>query len=92
MNQSIVRVPPGQAAKVFGIIYLILGILFVPFFILPVLLGGSQQPFGFAFALLMPIFYAVMGFIGTAFFCWLYNVVASRVGGVQIELMSESVL
>ncbi len=89
MSQSIVRVPPGQAAKVFGIIYFILGILFLPFFILPMLLGGGQQPFGLVFVLLMPILYAVMGFIGTAFLCWLYNAVASRVGGVQIELMSE---
>ena len=90
MHQSVVRIPPGQAAKVFGIIYFVLGILFLPFFILPVLLGASQQPFALAFGLLMPIFYAVVGFVATAFFCWLYNVVASRVGGVQIELMSES--
>jgi hypothetical protein len=33
-----------------------------------------------------PIVVAVLGFIVTAFFCWLYNQVAARFGGIAIEL------
>jgi len=92
MNQMVVRVPPGPAAKVFGILYFILGVVFLPFFLLPALVGGGdQQPLALGFALFMPIGYAIMGFVGTALFCWLYNVIASRVGGIHIELDPASI-
>jgi hypothetical protein len=32
----------------------------------------------------------VLGFIFTAFFCWLYNQVAERFGGIAFELIPRS--
>lgn len=34
----------------------------------------------------MPIIYAVMAFLMTALWCWMYNVVAKRIGGIEIEV------
>jgi hypothetical protein len=34
----------------------------------------------------LPILYGVMGFISVAIFCWLYNEIASRIGGMTFEL------
>jgi hypothetical protein len=36
--------------------------------------------------LVMPIFYGLMGFVSGAVAAWLYNVVAKKVGGVEVEL------
>ena len=90
MHQTIVRVSPAQAAKIFGIIYFVGGLLLMPFFALPVLLAADKQPLSLALAVVLPILYGVFGFIGTASFCWLYNVVSARVGGIRIELSAES--
>jgi hypothetical protein len=90
MNQTVVRVPPGPAAKISGVIYLIFGILLSPVFLLPALLGEKQQPAAVVVALLTPILYGAGGFVATASFCWIYNLIAPRLGGVQIELRSES--
>jgi len=36
--------------------------------------------------LLLPVGYGVMGFVMGAFTAWIYNVVARRIGGLQLEL------
>ena len=90
MNQTIVRIPPWAAARVLGVIYLILGIVFLPFVFVPILVAGEQAPFGIAFVVVMPLVYGALGFLGSAFFCWLYNMVSRRMGGIEIELAAES--
>ena len=36
--------------------------------------------------LIMPVFYGILGFILGAIGAWLYNIVAKKVGGIEIEL------
>jgi hypothetical protein len=78
-----------------GAIYGCLGLLIMPFFLLggfaSLLLGRqSSQPLaGIAMwflALLVPVFYGVMGFVMRALIAWVYNMVARRMGGFQLEL------
>jgi hypothetical protein len=85
--QRIKRFSVGQSAKVLGVLYLLIGLLFVPFF----LLMGAMAPdgamgFGTMFALAMPILYAVFGVVGGAIGAVVYNLVAGWVGGIEIEL------
>jgi hypothetical protein len=42
--------------------------------------------FGTGFALLMPIFYAVMGFVFGVVGAFIYNVLAKWVGGIELEV------
>ena len=35
---------------------------------------------------IMPIIYGIMGFLMTALWCWIYNVIAKRIGGIEVEL------
>lgn len=90
MAQRIQRFGIGQTAKVFGILYGLMGLVFIPIF----LLAGAFMPgrqgvgFGFGFAIAMPLMYAVMGFIGAAIGCALYNLVAGWVGGIEVEMDS----
>jgi len=36
--------------------------------------------------ILFPLIYGVLGFIGGALIAWIYNVIAKRIGGIEIEL------
>src|SRR5579862_2418598 len=72
----------------------ILGLIYAPFFLLigtlASLAGQHKGPFpgifGVAFALFMPVFYGLIGFICGAIGALLYNLFAKLVGGFELEL------
>ncbi len=80
-----------SAAKISGVIYAILGLLFAPFILLMGLFGSMAgqrpNPFGaiggVAIAVLFPIIYGVMGFVMGALGALMYNLVAKWLGGLH---------
>lgn len=52
--------------------------------------GGGSIVLGLVFMIGLPIFYAIIGFIGGAIGALLYNIFAGLVGGVEIEVESIS--
>ena len=84
----VARIAPLQAAKVASVMYGIVGVVMVPFFLLPGLLGAKN-----ALPLWIPLlfipFYVIAGFVMSAVMTWLYNVIAGWVGGLEITLRSE---
>lgn len=92
MKHRIRRVDPLQVAKVLGVLYTIMGLLLVPIFLF---VSGAVPgeaadtvgfPFGVGFALIMPVFYGIFGFIFTLIAAALYNFVAGFVGGIEVDL------
>ena len=87
MAQRITKFSIGQSAKFLGVLYLLFGLLFVPFFLL---MGAfapeGSAPFGTVFAVAMPVMYGVLGLVGGAIGAALYNLVAGWVGGIEVEL------
>jgi len=83
-----------SVAKIMGLVYGCMGLIFVPFFLLIGLIGtfaGQQKNplagfFSVGFALFMPIIYGLMGFIMGAIGALLYNLFAKLVGGFELEL------
>jgi len=83
-----------SAAKITGLLYGCMGLLFAPLFLLfglvGTLAGADKTPFagifGVVFALFMPVFYGVIGFIAGAIGAFLYNLLANWVGGFELEL------
>jgi hypothetical protein len=83
-----------SVAKIMGVIYGCIGLLFAPIFILFGLLGSFADKgnipfagiFSVAFAIFMPITYGVMGFISGAIGGLIYNFVAKWIGGFELEL------
>ena len=78
-----------QTAKVIAVLYLIFG--FVEGVILATMVTHRppQAPYKGTVLILVisvPILAGVLGFIFGVIFCWLYNVVAARIGGVAFEL------
>jgi hypothetical protein len=74
-----------QTSKAVAVLYLLL----IAVIGIPVGLGvvlARNAGFGFALILLLPIGYALLGFVITAIACALYNVVARWTGGIEIDL------
>jgi hypothetical protein len=87
-----------SVAKIMGLIYGCMGLIFAPLFLLMGLMGsafGQQNSplagifgvgFGIGFAVLMPVLYGAMGFVVGAVGALLYNLFAKWVGGLELEL------
>jgi hypothetical protein len=81
-------------AKIMGLIYGCMGLLFAPFFLLFGLIGSlagqGRSPFagifGVGFAILMPVLYGAMGFVMGAIGALLYNLFARWAGGFELEM------
>jgi hypothetical protein len=96
--QTIRSVGVLSIAKIMGTIYLVMGLIFVPFFLLAGVLGsmaGAEHsgPFaavgaigGLALAVIVPVVYGLMGFVIGAIGALLYNLMAGWIGGIQINL------
>jgi hypothetical protein len=92
-----------SVAKIPGLIYGCLGLIFAPMFLLMGLMGsalGQQQNsplagifgvgFGIGLAILAPVLYGVMGFVMGAIGALLYNLFAKWVGGFELEMEVRS--
>ena len=91
------RVGPMSLAKIAGALYAIMGLIAGAFLSIVSIVGGAMAPedaspgmfgplFGVAAIIVLPIFYAVLGFLGSLLMAALYNLVASAVGGVELDL------
>lgn len=97
---TIRRFGPLSMAKVFGLTYALLGLIFGAFFSLFSVLGafvgsgmgehGAEAFFGLLFGvgavIVLPLFYGAMGFLSGLVGAFFYNLVAGMVGGIEMEL------
>ena len=95
------RIGALSLAKLMGILYAGLGLCFGLLFALFSVLGGGamlasgaegggagggmMMGMGFGAAIIFPIFYGLLGFIGGLITGWLFNLAAGFVGGLEIE-------
>lgn len=83
-----------SVAKIMGLLYACMGLLFAPMFLVIGLMGSfagqDKMPFmgvfGVVFAVLMPLIYGALGFVIGAIGAFLYNVLAKWMGGFEFEL------
>jgi hypothetical protein len=91
------RVGPLSFAKVTGALYALMGLLFGALVSLISIVGGAMIPqdesggmfgmlFGAAAIVILPVFYGVLGFITSLIGAALYNVVASAIGGIELDV------
>jgi hypothetical protein len=85
-----------SVGKMLGCLYALLGLLIGGLLSLIALAGAAAGAnkqgipamlFGAGAVIVIPIFYGVIGFIGGIISAALYNVVASAIGGIEIELI-----
>jgi hypothetical protein len=86
MKKQITNISPIQTAKVFAVLSMIATIPFWLLMLVPMMaMPRPTPPFFSGMFLLMPIFYAVFGFIFTAVGAWLYNLMFKYIGGVEFS-------
>ena len=87
-----------SAGKVMACLYALLGLIvggFVSLLSLAGVAAGGPRGaatslfFGAAAIVILPVMYGVMGFVGGIIMAALYNLVASLVGGIELELKSS---
>jgi hypothetical protein len=94
VKRRIKRIAPLQLGKMLGILYGIMGLIFIPFFLMMSAFASQLPPqqrvgmmaFGAGFAVLVPVMYAAMGFVGGALGAVIYNVIAKWIGGIEVEV------
>lgn len=86
MIKQIERFSPHQNAKVIAILMALGSLVFM----LPLLLfasafapRGSGMPM--STLLIFPVVYLVLGYLGVAASCWIYNAMFKYVGGIEYE-------
>jgi len=83
-----------SVAKIMGAIYGVMGIIAMPFVLLIGMLsslaGDRNSQLGavgtVAMAIVLPVFYGLLGFIMGALMAFLYNLMARWMGGIQIQV------
>lgn len=83
-----------SCAKMFGVLYGCMGLIFIPFALIGGMFGILSHQTGGAMggaallvlAVLAPVIYGVMGFLLGALTAWVYNLVAKWMGGIELEL------
>ena len=85
MVQRLSRFSIGQTAKVLGVLYGLMGLIFAPFLLIMAMLSPKEAGISVWFALALPVLYALIGFISTVIACALYNWVAGKMGGIEVS-------
>lgn len=81
MKKQIVKVSVTQSAKVLAVLYMVMSIpIFVVMAAFGLLGGGGVAMFA---AILAPLIYGILAFLGSGLCAWLYNMVAGMVGGLE---------
>jgi hypothetical protein len=90
------RIGPVSCAKISGLLYAVIGLIFGAIFSLIALAGGMAANssngtgigalLGVGAIVLLPICYGLIGFVATLVAAALYNVLASTVGGIQMDV------
>jgi len=82
-----------SAAKISGLLYAALSLLFVPFLLLmsatmalfPKTANQPPAALFIVFAIIAPVLYGAMGFVTGALAAFVYNLVAGWIGGLEMQ-------
>jgi ABC-type glucose/galactose transport system permease subunit len=93
---TIKRVGPLSCAKIAAALYaaigLVLGVIFSLGAMAGAMVGGDSGAggigmiFGVGSIVLLPIVYGCIGFVGTLLMAYVYNALASAVGGIEVDI------
>ena len=89
-----------SVAKIMGVMYFALGLIFMPIFLLAglagMMAGGREAALGgitgLVLAIMMPVLYGGLGFVMGAIMAFLYNLVAKWLGGIEVQVQAPSAM
>ncbi len=96
MLKKLSRIAPWQAGKLFAVVYFVFSLIFVLPLELIALLAPTQAQVGpgphFSpmLIILFPFLYAIAALIFVPLGCWIYNISAKMVGGLEITVADSA--
>lgn len=94
VTKRVSRIAPWQAGKLFALIYFFLSLLFViPLALISAVVpipAGPGHRLGTGFLIFVPFLYALAGLIFVPLGCWIYNMAAKVVGGLQVSVTDDA--
>lgn len=84
--QKVKKIGVLSLAKILGLLYAIMGLIVGAFLAIFAPVGMGALYFGGAGVAIFPIFYGILGFIGGLITAFFYNLIASKVGGLEVEI------
>lgn len=94
MYKRLSRIAPWQAGKLFAVIYFFLSFVFiVPLFLMMIIAPFRPGPgphFSPALLIFFPFLYALVALIFVPLACWIYNLAARVVGGLQVSVTEDA--
>jgi hypothetical protein len=86
MKKQITRISVVQTSKVVALLYAIMSLLYTIIGVFMVVFGSHKVKMLGMVYVFMPILMLALGFLLTLLGCWLYNVVAKWVGGIEFTV------
>lgn len=86
MKKQLTRISLLQSSKILTAMYFLMGFLYTLIGIPMIIFGGDQlKIMGYVY-LFMPVLMAIIGFVCVMIFGAIYNVLAKRLGGIEVEV------
>ena len=95
MKKQLTHIAPLRAGIVLGVVYGLLGLVFLPVFLFLAAINSNSGAHSAVFpsmlvGVLFPVIYAVAGFVGGVLAAAIYNLVAKWTGGLEFEVKDVS--
>ena len=87
MKKRISHISIHQTSKVLTLLYVALGLIFIPIGVLMIL--GGQMALGIVYVL-MPFIYGIVSYPLVAAMCWVYNMIAKSMGGIEFTVEDKN--
>jgi hypothetical protein len=86
MKRQLIRISILQSSKILTVLNVLLGFIYSLIGILMIIFGGKQLQIIGIIYLFMPVIMGILGFVFFAVFAALYNLLATWLGGFEIEI------
>ena len=86
MKKQLTRISIKQSSKIAAALYVIMGLFYTIIGIPMIIFGGEGMKIMGIVYLLMPVIMGVFGYIFFAIFCAIYNGLARKLGGFEVEV------
>jgi hypothetical protein len=86
MKKQVIRISILQSSKITTALYVLMGLIYSLISIPMIIFGSPQFRIVGIVYLFMPVFMAIFGFIFFVIFAAIYNFLASKLGGLEVEI------
>jgi hypothetical protein len=88
MKKQLIRISILQSSKIMTALYVLMGFIYSVIAVPMIIFGAPPIRIMGIFYLFMPIFMGIFGFVFFVIFAAIYNFLATKLGGVEVEIQN----